>query len=284
MEEGNLHEGAVIERLREQGWIISRQQEELNKELTGFGVVVQTHPDGIIQWPHRDKDSGIAIESDSPLLLEVKSMGDASFKDWKNRGWSNPGLMQKYKWQVSVGMNILNMPLMFVVKNRNSGEMDTDFVRLPFYTWAEIVARITLVEIAAKNDDLPELCDWRMYPCPWNYLHEEETIPEIGGEELSELVALYISKRDDRDKLVNDCKTLLAEIKEKAGGKKIALPFATYQETNTRKVTYDYDKMRENGIDVDQYERVTFVSVPRVTKKKVKEDKEDAPSESRVQE
>lgn len=266
MEEGNLHELAVIERLRNEGWIISRQQEELEYVLAGFNVLIQTHPDGVIQFNRGDGST------DPPLLLEIKSMGDSSFKDFKRRGWSNPGLIQKYKWQVSVGMHLLSMPLMFVVKNRNSGEIDTDLVKLPFYSWPEIVARITKIEVAARNSDLPELCDWKMYPCPFNYLHEEDTSnTEIGGEELSELVAEYVRKRDERDRVTAECKVILGEIKEKAGGKKIELPFATFNEVSTRKVSYDYDKMRENGIDVDAYEKVNFISVPRVTKKKVKD-------------
>lgn len=257
-----MHEGAVIERLRSDGWIISRQQEEVSKVLSGFNVEIQGHNDGIIQWP-----------GDSPLVLEIKTMGDSSYKDFKRRGWGQPGLMQKYKWQVSFYMNAYAMPLMFVVKNRNSGEITTDFVRVPFYSWADIVARITRVELAARNSELPELCDWKMYPCPFNYLHEEEDTPEIGGDELSELVAEYVDLRDQRDALVQQCKVLLGEIKEKAGGKKYSFPFATYTEKNTRKVTYDYDKMRADGIDVDDYEKVTFVAVPTVRKKKVKEDK-----------
>jgi hypothetical protein len=271
LEEGNLHEVAVIERLRNDGWIISREQEEVYKELTGFGVQVQGHSDGIIQWP-----------GDDPCVLEVKSMGDASFKDWKRRGWSNPGIIQKYKWQVSFYMICFAMPLHFVVKNRNSGEIDTDFVRTPFYSWSDIVARITNIELAVRKGDLPQLCDWPMYPCPFNYLHEDEELPEIPDDELSALVLEYISKRDERDKLVDECKTILGEIKDKAGGKKYSFPFASYSEKNTRKVTYDFDKMRENGIDVDAYEKVSFISVPSVRKKKVKE--EDATDTGSVSE
>lgn len=273
LEEGNLHEPHIIERLRTDGWIISRQQEECERVLAGFGVNITGHNDGIIQLSTGDDYT----TASDPLVLEIKTMGDASFKDWKRRGWSNPGLMQKYKWQVSFYMHCYAMPLMFVVKNRNSGEMDTDFVREPFYSWSDIVNRITQIEIAARNSDLPELCDSPMYPCPFNYLHEEakdDTIAEA-GDELSGLVAEYILKRDKRDELVNECKVILGEIKEKADGKKVSFPFASYTEASVRRVSYDYDKMRGDGIDVEKYEKVTFTTTPKVTKKKVKEGEAD---------
>ena len=160
LKEGDLHEGDVVNRLREQGFIISRQQQELEYVLSGFGVRITGHIDGVSQYRRSEN------ETDPPCLLEIKSMGDSSFKDFKRRGWGTPGLIQKYKWQTSFYMLMLNMPMMFVCKNRNSGEIYTDLVKVPFYSLAEIVARITAIEIAARNNDIPEKCEWAMYPCP----------------------------------------------------------------------------------------------------------------------
>ncbi len=271
LKEGDLHEGDVVNRLREQGFIVSRQQEELEYVLSGFGVRITGHIDGVSQFRRAEN------ETDPPCLLEIKSMGDSSFKDFKRRGWGTPGLIQKYKWQTSFYMHMLSMPMMFVCKNRNSGEIYTDLVKVPFYSWAEIVARLTAVEIAARNNDLPEKCEWAMYPCPYNYLHEEEAEDiYIGDDDLSQLVARYIELRDRRDELAKQCKDLLGQIKDASGGKKVSLPFATVSVVEKTTKGYDIDKMRENGIDVDEYEKVDLSRFVTVRKKKAKEDDEDS--------
>ena len=171
--EGNLHEKAVIDNLSESSPVYFQQQ-EIRQFFGVPGTVVIGHIDGI--W--RDN------------ILEVKSMGDSSFKAFKKHLWDTPGLVQKYKWQINVYMFALEKPGILFVKNRNNGES----LALPaewWYQYNEIQERLLLIETAAEMADIPFDCDFNNFPCPYEYLHNETKVIKSDAE-IDMLVNTYL--------------------------------------------------------------------------------------------
>jgi hypothetical protein len=68
-------------------------------------------------------------------VLEIKSMGDGPFKEFKRHRMDTPGLVQKYKWQFSAYMIAMERPLLLVAKSRNTGEIIEIPIDEPFYTY-----------------------------------------------------------------------------------------------------------------------------------------------------
>ena len=164
--EGNLHEQAVIDVLRDQyRWMIKDQQRLVTMEVGVPGAVVMGHIDGIgapefLNW----------------CLVEIKTMGADGFKEFSKHRWNTPGLVQKYKWQISVYAMALKMQHMLVVKNRNDGAIIIEGPHNSFYTYDDIQTRVLTIETLAESGILPDECDFNNYPCPFEYLHTEDKI------------------------------------------------------------------------------------------------------------
>lgn len=167
-DEGNLHEQAVLAKLKSMGANLYDFQREVRLEIGVPGAVIMGHIDA--------QGWGPKLWSDN-RVVEIKSMGDESYKEVNRLGWDAGGFIPKYKWQISVYCWCLEQPGVLVVKNRNTGQILCLLVpQGGFYTYDDIQLRILEIETAADLGELPELCDKPMYPCPYEYLHLEDKV------------------------------------------------------------------------------------------------------------
>jgi hypothetical protein len=139
--------------------------------------IVQGHLDGVITTDLFPR----------PRVLEIKSMGDAPWKEFQAKRWDAGGLIDRYKWQLSVYMLATGYEALFVTKNRNSGEITQHGVEMPFYTLDQIAERVGYVEDHVTRGVLPDDCphDWF---CDFKYLcsrSSEEDGAEHSSDELS---------------------------------------------------------------------------------------------------
>ncbi len=200
MNEGAIHEDDVVARLTADGYTVTRQQEEVNldfhwakragSELHQGDARVQGHLDGVL-YPNA---------SGSPYyggarVLEIKSMGDTPFKAFKQKGWDAGGLIDRYKWQISVYMIATGLEAYVVAKNRNSGELLRHGIEVPFHSLDEITERVAYIEDHVTRGVLPDECDNDWF-CPYKYLcgkpREEDGAEHSSDERIPlEVVAYY---------------------------------------------------------------------------------------------
>lgn len=254
--EGNLHEDDIIARFYPED--VARQV-EVNLDVMP-NVVVQGHVDGL-----------------SDHVVEVKSMGRDPYKAWLKDRWDTPGLVQKYKWQISVYMHATGLPCTLYVKCRDNGKIDIDNIDEPFYSLQEIRGRVLEIEKWVRRDELPVECDIKNFPCPFFYLEEQLSLDLMEDDTIDELARMYHDASMEVKR---------AEGKKKEARKALDTGMGDRDKVTTAnsRVTYfvrkgskvDLEKMREDGVDVKKYEVPTNVKQLRVTVKD-----EDGSDESR---
>lgn len=171
MREGNLHEDDVVAQLTAEGYTVTRQQEGVYLCSNGSSGSFPSHVDNVGsitegEWMVVGHLDGV-INGDpfpplGPRVLEIKSMGKDAFKSFKALGWEAPGLVQKYKWQLSVYMLATGLEALLVAKSRDSGELLRFGVEVPFYSLDEITERVAFLEEWVSKCQLPPDCprDW----------------------------------------------------------------------------------------------------------------------------
>ena len=192
-DEGNLHEGAVIAKLAEEGYEISDQQKEVNVQVIPK-VFLRGHIEGILS---RAKER---------QLSEIKSMSTKQFTKWQNHGFS---AFERYAFQISSYMQAYpGLDVRYICKRREDGYIveriiPADEPPIPF---SVIRKKIVIAEKYRRKGQFPP-CDLaNQWGCPVWYLHdeEEETDPEPISEEmqeiLGELVGDYVRLKDIEDK------------------------------------------------------------------------------------
>jgi hypothetical protein len=255
--EGALHEGAVIASL---GTVTDMQQEVTIPILRDVRIV--GHIDGM--W-----GGGV---------LEIKSMGKDAFKAWKEKRWETPGLVQKYKWQVSCYMHALNMPLRFIVKCRDSGEIDERYTDEPFYGMDEIMARVLEIEKWVRRGELPDECSVAQYPCPFYYLEQQKSLEIMEDEVLDDLVQMLEDARVAEKAAKARVKAARDSVEESLGDReKVETEKSKVTRYDTKRKSLDADKMKGDGIDVDKYYVETLYQNVRVTVKGGKDGGTDEP-------
>lgn len=242
--EGDLHEAAIVEELNSIGREVTLQQHEVNLMMMP-GVLVQGHLDGVLE----------------NKVLEIKSMGDSTFKQFSKYLLDTPGIVQKYKWQFSAYMIAMEREMILVCKNRNTGEVIEVPIHEPFYDLSTIRARIARIEDVARSGDLPVKCVNPQYPCPFYYLHEDgEEIDFVVDEAVESYVKVYEESKaleEKYKKQKQETRKKLDEIvKAKGDGRKIETPThrITFYPIKGRK-KIDYKRLIEDhDLDVRPYE------------------------------
>lgn len=253
MGEGNLHEPAILSWLEaDQGWMVGRRQEEL-EVLVGQRLVIRCHPDGV------------AVRRDDSRVAEAKAMGADPFKRWVTEGFS---AFDRYAWQMSVEMLSADLPGLFVVKNRNTGEHHVTLVDEMPVPAAKIKARVAQVEAIAQRGDFPDCDTAYLWNCPYRYLHDQKELTVPGAVDDAEVDALagaydrartLATQADTMKKLARD---RIADVvrdrkKIKTGSWSVSCSL------QTRK-TLDMAKLRAE-VDVSPYEVTSEVETVRVS-------------------
>ena len=203
--EGNLHEPAIVEALVDQGWKVGHQQDQVNVKILPR-VYVRFHPDGIGRPPRARKDR----------VIEIKSMSKTRYKKWLSYPDASTALVspefRKYGFQISVEMYHYAMEAEYVVKNRDSGELNIQHLKTPPISFSEIKRRIIEAEKWRKKGELPG-CDVdsaEKFFCPFPYLHDDLPFdPEEDDEDApvdSVTQAVLVGLVDHHQRLTKDIK------------------------------------------------------------------------------
>lgn len=164
--EGQRHEQWLIEDLKTEGWEISDQQKEVRLKYPAFELV-----------GHID---GIARRNGSRYLLEIKSMSRFRFSSFASAGFTR---FRDYAFQVTAYQKAVDLPVLYVVKNRDSGQrLEPDLIlEKPPLDFQEVYEAVLSVELAVRKQ---QLCpaqmtdDFSCRICRYRYLcREEEKTP-----------------------------------------------------------------------------------------------------------
>jgi hypothetical protein len=256
-EEGHLHEGAVRDKLREQGWLIEDDQDTVELWVVPKKVVIVGHIDG---W-------GVPPNHMAGLddhLVEIKSMSRNVFDQWmKNRFEYRPS----YAWQISAYMLAKGWPdeftkCLYVSKRRDDGTIDEWVFDEPPYDLKAIRHKALAVLKAWKTGEMPD-CDLppdQRFPCPVFFLHDEdpetqEELEMMVSRDLDDVAAEYIEVITAHNELGarrKELKGLLEGYRDERDA------WQTEHHTfriakNPGRKTFDEAKMRAAGVEVDQF-------------------------------
>lgn len=255
MAEGNLHEGPVLAKLAEAGWLIHARQMELDIPV-GRRIIVRCHVDGIAHAPDHPATHALVstIGEEVPdgcrAAVEVKSMGKDPYKKWLSAGSGAAALesFPDYAWQASVEMAATGLPLLYAVKCRDSGALDVRLIERAPFTMAQVKARVAKVEAAAARGELSD-CEASLYSwsCPFRYLHDptaKEPLEVATDPELDALAATY----DKARAMVKVAEAMKAEARDRLvaalgarAGAKVVTPAWSVGVSITNRTVKDFD-------------------------------------------
>lgn len=266
-DEGRRLEDVAIRRAELE--VIDREREVAIEVMPGVWVV--GHIDGITPYNRQLP------------ILELKSMGDNYYRQVEASDWDTPGLMQKYKWQLSSYMLALNRPALVICINSDPSFSDIDrpYFKLqvgqPFYSLDDIRARVMDAEGWARAGELPPTCDRPQFPCPFWYLHEDEEVVGVDDGTVRDLALSYkqaqLESKVAKEK-EGEFRKALEGLREKGevSTKTKTLDSGERLELQSRKVkgdwggvtwyeqadnpSIDYDMMKRDGVDIGKYKRV----------------------------
>lgn len=188
-DEGRLHEVAIREQLRAQGYVIVGEQDEYVLDILPK-VFLVGHGDGFIS-----AEPGLNDEEYFDLH-EIKSMSSKQFSKWQSGKFTYfPG----YAAQITSYMKSNpGRRVRYDVKRREDGLLSTMYIPAdePPLDFKDIRKKIVTAELYRRRGDYPacDLDKQARFFCPFWYLHEEEEESEEDAEPLSEEVEMALSE------------------------------------------------------------------------------------------
>ena len=267
MNEGKLHEPAILARLAEDGWLLERigsDQDELMVPITST-VYVRCHPDG---YAVATQDHPFAPKG-TRCVVEAKSMSKDVFGQWERDGFKE---FQRYAVQLTLQMVGSGLPGLFVVKNRNDGTQRWQVFHEPPVAFAEIRKRLMLIDKGAREGDLNPLKEKCPDPffCRFHFLHDDgESVVETVVDDIIDGLAEMVDQARERKRR--------AEAVEKQAREKLQLALAgkgmdevrtarwRVVSYSTSRKRYDFKQALADGVDLAPYEKVSEFRAMKVT-------------------
>ena len=141
--EGQRHEQFIREDLANLGWTVSPEQYcqdcdryGMHLELVKYGITLRGHADGI----------AIKEGESQSYLCEFKALGKNSFSAYKNHGLNS---FKRYRYQITAYQQFFGLPILYVVKSRDTGEMIVRVLETPPEEMEDVWNRITAIESCA---------------------------------------------------------------------------------------------------------------------------------------
>lgn len=223
--DGNLHEGAVKQALRDAGLRVDHEQDTCVLPVMS-GAEIRGHTDGVVMGSlgafnfagvtlPPEAEGCVGADGFLRVVLEVKAFADSGWKKFDRNGLDD---YPYYAIQLSVYMAAYGLPGLMAVKNKNNGKMAWRFYAEPPVPIAELRKRVAQVEAAVLTSDLPA-CDKPNWPCLYAYLHEdvaekghedvaEEEVAMDAPSELAMSVAVWAAEYDDARTAESNAKRL----------------------------------------------------------------------------
>jgi len=158
--EGRLHETAVVEDLESEDWRITERQREVKLSFPSFELI-----------GHID---GIALRDGDRHLLEIKSMSRFRYASFVSASFTR---FHDYAVQITAYHRAVSLPIMYVVKDRDSGKRHDLFLDSPPLDWGQVYESVLAVEVAVRKRQLSPASrsdDFVCRTCPYRYLCEPE--------------------------------------------------------------------------------------------------------------
>jgi len=158
--EGERHEEWIIEDLQSEGWQVTDRQKEVRLSFPAFELV-----------GHID---GIASRNGDRRLLEIKSMSRFRFASFVSSGFAR---FRDYAVQVTAYHRAVSLPILYVVKDRDSGKRLDLQLDEPPVRWEEVYASVMSVEVHVRKRQLYPAVrtdDFVSRSCSYRYLCEPE--------------------------------------------------------------------------------------------------------------
>lgn len=190
--EGNLHEDVIVQEMRD-GKIPGLESLRLldppeNRVHDGQWVVERKIMRNVWTRGHAD-GLGMVGRQRNPRLIEIKTMSQNRFRNWTSHATPEAALVsddfRKYGFQVSEYWygceDDRGLPnpsgIIYVVKNRNTGEVLVHEMSGPVVTRKEIRKRVGEVAKWHFKDEVPpcEAYGSEKFFCPFPYLHDSDT-------------------------------------------------------------------------------------------------------------
>lgn len=158
--EGERHEQWVVADLESEGWKITDRQKEVRLSYPAFELI--GHVDGL------------ARRNGEQRLLEIKSMSRFRFASFTGAGFTR---FREYAFQVTAYQRAVSLPILYVVKDRDSGKRVNLELDKPPLDWGEVFDTVLTVEVAVRKK---QLCpaqmtdDFTCRICRYRYLCQEE--------------------------------------------------------------------------------------------------------------
>jgi hypothetical protein len=262
-ERGHQHEAELAKVMREEGWVITDEQEEVAVYFDGvpssLGAASVGHIDGIACAP----------DSTYERCWEAKNVNAWRQYERAHKTDTWTPLTNKYRWQSSVYMVALGMEQM--VSCLDDGRVKSFIIEVPPFSREQILERVAAIEALVE---LPADCeagcrdDWG---CPFRYLHTDDRVI-TEDEEIDKAAKRYeywrLSAKDSEAQQKaarSDLERLLGDRPKVETTTSIV---TSYSQKNP--VRYDFEKMRDDGIEVEKYALpVTSSSRLKVTRKGV---------------
>jgi len=179
--EGTKQEEWIAEELSNQGYILeSGSCQPCGRE----GIHVELDLGSYTSKGHVDRFIIESIVVGQRLqVVEIKTMSRFQFDKWKRRGFK---AFLKYEYQISCYMHATGLPALYVVKCRDTGQMDLTVLEIPPLELSEIRNHIAGADQYARGRKLGE-CDGRDLSCQYCYLKMPKEVvptPELSNPEM----------------------------------------------------------------------------------------------------
>lgn len=261
-DEGHLHEDNMVLRLNtEYGIEVFNREREVTVWLTPtLGIRGHIDGEGIGLLPD---ERGLGLPPQH-RRIENKTMSSSAFKEWSNMDWDArwkkyPGYaMQNTVYGIGTGLD----EVLYVVKDKESGQMLVEVTDTICYPWALIKAKVLGIEAHVRQGlPLPDTCDVRSFPCPVFYVgpcgeDKRDSLAEREGEIVLALARTYQDAKEREAAAAKAKTTARDEIKKHLpdGGKFDAPEGWKVSYTKSKKngttLVFDEERFREDHPDM----------------------------------
>lgn len=171
--EGGRHEQWVVADLGTEGWQITDRQREVKLSFPSLELV-----------GHID---GIARRNGDHRLLEIKSMSRFRYSSFASAGFAR---FYNYAVQITAYHQAIDLPLLYVAKDRDSGKRLDLLLDNPPLDWNQVYESVLTVEVAVRKKQLCSASrtdDFTCRTCRYRYLcepEEEKALPRLAADVL----------------------------------------------------------------------------------------------------
>ena len=280
--EGDEGEQPILDLVAEKyNMVISDQQKEYEIPV-GSKAVIRCHIDGI----GTQTVSGVGYE----VVVEAKAITESTLKVLENKGIEEMAYMAV---QLSIEMAATKLPGLLAC-----GIKDDEGKVVSLQTFSFDTPPVSLGKIKAKvlklvgliDEGVLPSCDYAQYPCQFYFLHEGEAVHKkkdverVGEDDEAEwdqAASQYSSanraekqikerKEEARDRLAK-----LFDQRGEKGGKVETAGYVINDVVVERKGGVDEKKLKEGGIDPDEYRKPGYeMRYPKIEAKGIEEDDE----------